>query len=203
MASSVSELAIKYHVGSVDCLLTHTLFHAFDETPDLEAVLDAWQGDPQDDFLDTQHEETELLTITAAWIAGTSTPDLAPITRDVNLPGTRSTVTSPLPPNVCATHTIRTAFGGRRARGRNFWSGGMEADIDSSGFIGGSGTFQDRINTYYATLKTAFADDSAPAGAWCVFSRRQHELTGMVNAARIVTSYPGHALVHTLRSRRS
>lgn len=203
MADSVVELSVQYQVQDVLCVLTHHLFVAGSGSPDFTSEIAAWQGDPQTAFLDCLSVQSSLVQVGAAKVAGNSTEIPAPLIVSVDEPGTRAVVTSELPANVCQVFTIRTSQGGRRHRGRNFWSGALEGDIDSTGYLRLGSNQWDAIVAYYVALHETFSLSFGEPGDWAVFSRKTYSVDGMTGAAALVTSWQGHPQLHTLRSRRS
>lgn len=204
MPDAVAELGIHYRVQGVDCTITHHFWQSGSAEPNLFGLLTSWQGDPQAAFLACMPTDVELLRLTALHVAGTSEPSLSGREELVNEPGTRTgALGDALPPSLCQVHTIRTGLRGRRRRGRNFWSGGLEDDIDPGGFKGGAGYFGSLVNAYYTELFVAYFSDVDREFSWVVFSRKTFETTGWDGAIAVVTQQVGHAQVHELRSRRS
>lgn len=202
MADVVMELGIHYRVQGVDCVITHHFWEPGTASPNLDGLLDAWQGDPQTAFLACMPTDVQLQHATALHVAGTEPPTLSGLERVIDEPGTRTgALGDALAPNLCQVHTIRTGLRGRRKRGRNFWSGGLEDDVDPNGFKGGAGYFGPLVNAYYAELLSTFPGVLATPMYWVVFSRKQYE-SGWPDSVSQVTSQVGHALVHELRSRR-
>lgn len=115
--------------------------------------------------------------------------------------GTRSVSSDLMPPEVCGLATLRTAFIGRRARGRIFLAGTL-VEGDQAG-----GTF----NVFPLTMWQAFLDAiprepdlatgaSTSVAHWCVYSRTQRAANADPYAPA-VTAAELKSRVHFLRSR--
>lgn len=144
-----------------------------------QQLIDDWQASLQVAFRNCLNASYSLVTIRVRKICGTA-PLPEGVEEGVNVAGTRGiAAVNEWPAWLALLVNEKTGTAGRSYRGRYFFPGVTDTDVDGDNFTTGAGTLWTLVGTYNDALLAAFGPSGTnPDWRLCVHSRKLAAVPG-------------------------